>query len=260
MALELSRPWWRKGHERLGAYPRLMRELFAVDGRAFAVGYRGVEEILAGGTRLMELPIRGACALSGRAADDLIAIGDGVARFDGSAWRKLDAADGEELLCVARHGDVFYAAGKRGRVARIDGDAVDVRVVEALGKITDIAVDANGRLSLVGRQHVAEGPFEALVARPASAVSVAHFRGRQYWGAVGDEDAMGLFIGHPGQDAGESASERVSPLMAFGLATDGEHLYGGGEFEVFRFDGERFETLQIAYDDDASRWELGPLR
>ncbi|WAS91413.1 hypothetical protein [Nannocystis punicea] len=243
--------------ERLAGIKDLVRDLSFVDGDLFVVTDKEVHRFAGGNIKkrtAMKLPIAAARAIGGRSTKELYVVGEGVARFDGKKWTKL-ASKAVELTCLSVYGDVAYAGGKDGTIVQISGDQVKPMKATKVGDIGSILIDSRGVLSVAGHRGSLQGPPDRLAAMKLAkdvshAGSVCEFKGKIYWGCVGDDDGMGLFVQNG------KKLERVSPEMCLGMIATERYLYAGGETLVLRYDGDEFMALNLDYDEDEEQWVL----
>lgn len=208
-----------------------------------------------------KVPIRAARALEGR-RDALWIVGAGVTRFDGQQWATtLLGKDGkdEQLTALDVRGDRAVAVGEGGLVMQlaVASAAPDLRRLEAPStkSSTGIHIAADGELAIAAGEERWGGPSAKLAKLDVphgvgSVNDVCEFRGQRYWAA--SPPGGGVFVEEEGRLV------RVFSESCWHLTATERYLYASGEWEVFRFDGERWLGLRIDYDKHAGRWTVAP--
>ncbi len=259
---ELSILFRAKGFEkveRLAGMKALVRDLWFGDGELFVLTNNEVQRFSKGNFKkpiTMKLPIKAARAIGGSSVKDLVIVGEGVARFDGAAWTSLAMKTKVELTCLSVHGDVAYAGGKDGALVQISGNDAKLLTTPSSDKadINEIHIDDKGVLSVAGKVSF-QGPPDKLAVFEMpedvdNAVGVGSFKGKTYWGCVGDDDGLGLFVQNG------KKLEPVNGEMAVAMTATDRFLYTAGEGGVVRYDGESFAALGLDYDEDKKQWKL----
>jgi len=173
-------------------------------------------------------------------AGGVITVGtDGVAyRLVGSQWQPITPLGSNEYLDVhgqPKHG--IYACGEMGTIHRLVGSvwqSLETHRHDRLrGKIR-VAGD-DGVCLRIANEEVTEMTTTA----DMTYLAVRSFNGKAYWG-----DEAGLNV---------ETADALQPFEDTGIAsdlrTDGEFLYVAGIDTAWRFDGRRWKTLTLVYDD-----------
>lgn len=254
---------------------REVERLFAVDALVQDAWYGDGELVLLtrdevhrhrdgafGEPSITKLPIRMAQAMGG-SATNLLVVGEGIARFDGTRWTKLAPKpamndEGLELTCVTVRGDVAYAGGKSGALFEIVGDEVKRLDVPFTHDVTAVLIDGQGMLSVATRRGALQGPPTKLVALelpPAvdHALGLCEFKGEVYWACVGDGAGMGVVVQRSG------SFEPVISELAMTMSATDRFLYLPSEAMVGRYDGDDLMAVAVDFDQDESQWRLVPM-
>lgn len=256
--------------ERVAMLDALLFDLEAIDGdvcglsRSTLYIFKRVESRgTYGEPTAHKLPIRAARALSGQRGA-LWIVGGGVTRFDGEQWATTplgkdgDGRD-EQLTVLDVRGERAVAAGERGLVMElaVATAGLEPKRLEAPGSrsATGIRITAEGDLAVAAGRERWGGPAAKLARLDLpdgveSVNDVCEFRGRRYWAA--SPPGAGVYVEEEGRLV------RVFSESCWHLTATERYLYASGEREVFRFDGERWLGLRIAYDERAGRWSVAP--
>ncbi|RUW21235.1 hypothetical protein EN858_19045 [Mesorhizobium sp. M4B.F.Ca.ET.215.01.1.1] len=180
-------------------------------------------------------------------AGGVITVGtEGVAyRMVGQQWLPISPLGSNEYLDVhghPKHG--IYACGEMGTIHRLVGTGWQPLETHRHDRLRGIDIAPDGKIRVAGDDGVClrianEEITEMTAAGDMTYLSVRSFNGKAYWG-----DEAGLNV--------ESA-DALQPFEDTGIAsdlrTDGEFLYVAGIDTAWRFDGKRWKTLTLVYDD-----------
>jgi len=248
--------------QRLAVVDELLFDLKVVDRELYALGSKTLHVFSPGkspGTykapAARELPIRAARAFGGN-RDALWVVGGDATRFDGKRWTTTKLGKDDQLRALHVRDDRAVAAGDHGLVVEL-GDA-KARRSKVPGQVTlsGIQIDKTGVLAVAaGTAGRWGGKAEKLVrlAGPddvGSITDVCEFRGKRTWSASAPGGGVFVEDGH--------ALARIWSESAWHLTATERFLYAAGEREVFRFDGERWQVLRIAFGAKTGRWSVAP--
>ncbi|MBZ9661765.1 hypothetical protein LB523_22200 [Mesorhizobium sp. ESP-6-4] len=171
---------------------------------------------------------------------------DGVAfRLVGPRWQAITPLGSNEYLDIhghRKHG--IYACGEMGTLHRLMGAGWQSLETHRHDQLRGIDVAPDGKIRVAGDDGVClrianDEITEITATADMTYLSVRTFNGNAYWG-----DEAGLNI------------EKANALLPFedtgiasDLRTDGEFLYVAGIDTAWRFDGRRWKTLTLVYDD-----------
>jgi hypothetical protein len=176
-----------------------------------------------------------------------IAVGtDGVAyRLAGSRWQPITPLESSEYLDVhghPKHG--IYACGEMGTIHQLVGTGWRPLDVHRHDRFRGIDIAPDGKIRVAGDDGVCLRIADEEVAQIEAAadmtyLAVRNFKGKTYWG---DEAGLNIEVAgalEPFKDTG----------IASDLRSDGEFLYVAGIDTAWRFDGSKWKTLTLVYDE-----------
>lgn len=176
-----------------------------------------------------------------------IAVGtDGVAyRLVGQQWQAITPLGSNEYLDIhgqAQHG--VYACGDMGTVHRLEGTGWRPLELHRHDRLRGIDVAADGKIRVAGDDGTClrianEEATEIEAAADMTYLAVRSFKGKAYWG-----DEAGLNI-----ETADALEQFEDTGIASDIRTDGDFLYVAGIDTAWRFDGKKWKTLTLVYDD-----------
>lgn len=171
---------------------------------------------------------------------------DGVAyRLAGQQWQAITPLASNEYLDVhghPKHG--IYACGEMGTIHQLVGTGWRPLELHRHDRLRGIDVAPDGKIRVAGDDGVClrianDEMIEIAAAADMTYLSVRSFKGEAYWG-----DEAGLNI-----ETANALQHFKDTGIASDLRTDGDFLYVAGIDTAWRFDGRKWKTLTLVYDD-----------
>lgn len=216
-------------------------ELFALEATAWIWRYAGVEW-----TR-DKITTKNLRTVWAEDAAGPIAVGeDGFAyRLTKGTWQlipPIDTATYTDVKGDPKHG--VYACGQRGIVHRLSASGWQPVELHRHDDLNSIDVSADGTIRVAGDDGIClRIANDELIELEADAemtyLAVKSFAGKAYWG-----DEVGV-----NTEDGDAIVPFEDTEIASDLRSDGDYLYAAGTDSAWRFDGKKWKSLALSYDD-----------
>ena len=194
----------------------------------------------------IDLPFA-AYALDGNGSTDLMIVGVGIARFNGTTLERYDLGLDATFRSVAVNEEVVHVVGEAGVALSIEDAEIHQWPLQTDSLLNDVVADSTG-FAIAGKSASFRGDGQRLeqIRVPTDVenmVAVTTFRGVRYWGADGWGDGYGFFQESP------DGFKRLSDELPQQLTADDDHLFLSCAAEVYRYDGEAYDGLGLRFVD-----------
>ena len=176
----------------------------------------------------------------------MVGSAGGAVRLVGDDWLPITPITQAEYLDIhgdAKHG--IWVCGKSGSVHKLAGSTWQPLELHRQELFYGIDVASDGAIRVAGEDGTCLRIVneEAIELEPTDAtthLAVRSFNGKAYWG---DEGGIGVEKGNA------IVPLEVETGTASDIRTDGDYLYVAGTDSAWRFDGKKWKSLSLEYDN-----------